>query len=159
LNRERFISSTSGTLVASALLAAPVKGTTMTATSSIETAMEKGRAARQLTVYHVDAYTTTRTAIRPDQLEKFPGVEVHVTREQGSIGSALAALHASVPASTSETREYRWKLVFADASGVRLLEVYASSFQPYGRIDEMPVAFANDDLVTWLRTTFAPNER
>lgn len=131
----------------------------MNTSGSLESAIERAGTASKLTVYHIDAYTTTRTAIRPEQVETFPGVEVHTTAEHEKIATALRALRASAPKITTEQLEYRWKLVFEDNSGARLLEAYASSFKPYGRIDGTPVAYANDDLVTWLRETYAPNER
>jgi hypothetical protein len=155
--RERFFLATFATLAASALAAGRIRGTTMTASSSVESAIAKASNATKLTVYHIDAYTTTRTAIRPDQIETYPDVAVHATADSARIASALRALRASDPAATAETREYRWKLVFEDRTG-RLLDVYASSFQSYGRIDDTAVAFANDDFVVWLRETYAPDE-
>jgi hypothetical protein len=131
----------------------------MTTSHSLQSAIERGGTASKLTVYHIDAYTTTRTAIRPEQVETFPGVEVHTTRDRETIAAAVHALQASAPAITSEQFEYRWKLVFEDSGGARLLEAYASSFQPYGLIGDAPVVYANDDLVRWLRETYAPNER
>jgi hypothetical protein len=146
LTRERFVSVTT-------------EGTTMDTSPSLEPAIERSVSASKLTVYHIDAYTTTRTAIGPEQVETFPGVEVHTTSDREKIAAAVHALRASAPTITSEQVEYRWKLVFEDSGGARLLEAYASSFQPYGLIGNTPVAFANDDFVRWLRETYAPNER
>jgi hypothetical protein len=159
MTRDRFILATAATFTASAFAAGRAKGTTMNTSRSLDSAIEQGGTASKLTVYHIDPYTTTRTAIRPEQVETFPGVEVHTTSDQQRIAAALRALRASAPAITTEQVEYRWKLVFENSAGTRVLEAYASSFHPYGRINDTPVAFGNEQILHWLREAYAPSER
>ena len=130
----------------------------MPTTSSIAHVSETMPHATELTVYHVDSYIATRTPIAPSALETYSDVEVHTTKERATIEKAYAEFHASKPSPLGAPKEYRWKLVFSDASRHRLAEIYVAAFANAGAIGDKPISFGNDALVKWLRATYAPHE-
>jgi hypothetical protein len=146
------------TFLATLQMSALAKEHTMIPNTSIAHAASAIQHAAEMAVYHVDSYLATRTPIARSALETYPDVEVHVTKDRATIEKAYAEFHASQPTRATAPKEYRWKLVFSDASQKRLIEIYVAAFAHNGSIGDTPVQFGNDALVKWLRATYAPRE-
>lgn len=129
----------------------------MTIDSVLSDVRAAGARATAMTVRHVGAYTSTLVEITPEKLARLkPTADVH---DRHVIAGALDAIEAAEPASTSEMSEQRWHLTFADDAGTTLLVVTSSIPAPrHGTIDGRHVVFANDTLVRYLATHFAPSE-
>jgi hypothetical protein len=110
--------------------------------------------ATELTVYHIGALVSTLTAIMPDTIETRSGVKKRVVHERAEVLADLDTVIAAQPAPVAERTEYRWKLVFTDAAGARLLEVYAETSGRFGMIGEQPVRFHDDALLAHLNARY-----
>ena len=114
---------------------------------------------RAVTVYHLATTVTTRTTVLPTKLETFPGVEVHHVTDPKGIDDIYAHVADAHPAAGAQFAEYRWKLVFSDATEHRVGELYVSAIAPVGMLgDERALRFSSDALPQWLMHEFAPDE-
>ncbi|MBV8750922.1 MAG: hypothetical protein JO103_14545 [Candidatus Eremiobacteraeota bacterium] len=158
MNRARIISRLGAALVAVPAIAS-AKELRMTSSHPFDEVLAKRSAATSLTVFHVSGLRQTLTGIHPSALETYQGVEKHSTQDAKTIADAFTAIEAAHPDRTAQTAEYRWKLVFEDTTGTRILELYATAYGPYlGMLDTTPIRYTNDHLIRWLTETYAPSE-
>ena len=125
---------------------------------AIEFSNDLRRHIRRVDVFHVSQTITTRTAIHPERLESNADVVRQEVDDPSRIDAIFAHVAEAKASPSDRSTEYRWKLVFIDADGKRLSELYASAIAPNGMIDGKTVAFANETLQRWLRSEFAPED-
>jgi hypothetical protein len=132
-------------------LCAPQKEHRMSSLADIQHPSALRERTHAIDVFHISAGITTRTAIKPEQIETFSEVEKHHIAGAKEIGDLYAALEQSKPQSATQAAEYRWKVVAYDAKGERIAEIYASAISALGMYDDEKLfKFSNEALTAWL---------
>ena len=119
---------------------------------------EKAKIAA-LRVFHIDDLTQTQVAIEPSQVETWPSVFHHESKDPAVVAAAVEAVESLHPAPYAGKFETRWLLRFADAADHSLLDVYQESAEPYGYIDGRYVKYAGLELLHFLREHFGVHEK
>src|SRR5438445_8011526 len=89
-----------------------------------------------LKIYHLDPYIMTPIGVSPSQLRQSQLTRRIETSEQADIHAAYEALRASEPyLNSNRGMDARWGVVFSDAGGEVLLEVYVEPFGVVGEVD------------------------
>ncbi len=113
----------------------------------------------EVIVFHVSDATMTLIALYPEKIETYPDVEKHIITGAEQISEIFAHLVEGHPVSGGGAAECRWKLVFLDAVGKRLCELYISGIgPPVGLIGDDAIEFTNREHnpAKWLRKRFSP---
>ncbi len=112
----------------------------------------------EVLVFHVSDSLLTYSTIGPWDVETYRGVEKHIITGAEQIAEVFAHLVEGHPVSGGFAAECRWKLVFVDAAGKRLCELYLSGMAPVGLIGDDAIEFTNHghEPAKWLRKRFSP---
>jgi hypothetical protein len=117
----------------------------------VERVRAAGPAAIKLVVYRLSPDLLTFAPVSPGALANFPDVAVEEIDEPATIQSALAAVIASAPRPVEDFLDTRFGLVFSDAAGEPVLEVYKGPFVSRGQIDEQLCTYDQPALHEWLK--------
>jgi hypothetical protein len=115
----------------------------------------------EVIVFHVSDATMTLITLYPEKIETYPDVEKHIVTGAEQISEIFANLVEGHPVSGGGAAECRWKLVFKDAAGKRLCELYIAGIgPPVASIGDDAFEFANHDHnpALWLRKRFSPSD-
>jgi hypothetical protein len=122
--------------------------------------VERVRAAQpiavRLVVYRLPPDLLALAPISATALATFPDVAIEEIVDAGIIRSAIDAIAASAPRPVDGFLDARVVLVFANAAGETVLEVYKGAFVSRGQIDEQLCIYDEAALYEWLRERYPP---
>jgi hypothetical protein len=120
--------------------------------------VERVRAAQpsavRLVIYRLPSDLLALAPISASSLPTFPDVGIEEIADARIIASAIDAIVASDPRPVDGFLDARFGLVFSNASGETVLEVYKGAFVSRGQIDEQVCVYDEAALYQWLRERY-----
>jgi hypothetical protein len=110
--------------------------------------------AVRLVTYRLPPDLLALAPIAASSLATFPDVAIEEIFDAGVIRSAIDAIAASAPRPVTGFLDARFGLVFSNASGETVLEVYKGAFVSRGQIDDQLCVYDEASLYDWLKERY-----